>query len=136
VRSKFVEVAEKHGWGAGYDCSTESGSRAYMPSSFIQRHVSLTRNDSGPCWLAGGDVVFTNYGDGAGDRSRGFLVRADWLARFLKDQELGLVTVQWHQRWEIHESPEPGDPWEEVTAVARLDNDLVVHEGGAVRERR
>jgi hypothetical protein len=136
LSSKFVEVAEKHGWGAGYDCSTESGSRAYLPSSFIQGQVPLTRDDSGPCWLAGDEVVFTNYGDGAGDRSRGFLVRADWLARFLKEQKLDLVSVQWHQRWEIHDSPKPGDPWEEVTAVAWLDSDLVVHEGGAVRERR
>ncbi len=134
---RVVEPIESVIWeSGGLDCSTENGARAIVPSSFVQARAPLVRHEAGPSWRNGDEIVFTNYGDRTRDRSYGFLVRADWLAQFLRDHSIELVVVQWHQRWEVDEDRRQGDPWEEVTSVARLDASMALHHGGSVREAR
>jgi hypothetical protein len=132
----FAPTTETVSWeGSLLDCSIRDTAFAATPSSFIQRRSTLVLDERGPCWLAGDQVVFTNYYDDASpDRRRALLVRASWLRKFLHDHDLELVGSSWHQRWSVHEHATHGDPWENVYAAVRLDADLNVQVAETIRE--
>lgn len=100
----MVSSVETYCWeGNILDCSISESVTAIVPSTFVQSRSSLTFHSAGPSWLAAGEVVFTNLTE-EHHGGRGFLVRASWLAKFLKANDLELVGASWHERWFVHDS--------------------------------
>jgi hypothetical protein len=136
-RWRIVASTETVAWeGSVLDCSIEETAMAVAPSSFVHARSSLTLDERGPSWLANGEVIATNYRIRTGDRGHAFLVRASWLGRFLGAHDLELLITGWHERWNVHERPRRGEPWENVYSAARLDSDLQLHFATPVRESR
>ena len=134
---RVAQAVERVTWEAGlYDCSTENSIQAVFPSSFMQARSSLLLDERGPSWTDGGEIVLANFSRRPGDRSNALLARADWLQGFLHGQGLELVVILWHERWAVHDHAVAGEPWEEVTSVGRLDQDLQIHVEDTFRQAR
>ncbi|HEV2891263.1 MAG TPA: ATP-binding protein [Frankiaceae bacterium] len=136
-----AHTVEHFTWESGlYDCSINEGVRATLPSTFIQSRARLVADERGPSWFEEGRSIFTNYGDEGHHTQRGFLVRGDWLAGFLKAHDLELLVAASTLRLRITKNYRHGrdrdpelDDRLDVFAAARIDADLNVEMATSVR---
>ena len=115
VELPLTPSSETYWWeGDILDCSISESVFASIPSTFVQSRSSLFLHPAGPCWLdESGAAVFTNLTE-SHNAGRGFLVRATWLAEFLKANELELIGASWHERRLSQDSFDRGEPNEIV----------------------
>jgi hypothetical protein len=134
----LVSSVETYCWeGSILDCSINDSVVADAPSTFIQSRSKLAFDPAGPSWMADGQVVFTNLTEDHHD-GRGLLVRASWLANFLKDHDLELVGASWHERWFVQDSFElsrdaPRPDYLNVYEGVRITADLKVSSSAPMR---
>ncbi len=134
---RVAPTVENYCWeGSLQDCSINDTVSASLPSAFIRSRSKLEFDERGPSWTEVGEVAFVNLGHSEEERQRGFLVRGDWLSRFMKDHNLDLVVGASTLRWKLtgdHPHREPPNPAEDsrrdVYSAARIDSNLAIHLG-------
>ncbi|HEY1831359.1 MAG TPA: hypothetical protein VGG38_14075 [Acidimicrobiales bacterium] len=134
---KMVSPIETYQWeGSLLDCSIGESASATAPSTFIRTREVLTVDDSGPSWRdQAGHLVFANI-DQSSNRGSSFVVRADWLKRFLNENELELMYASWHERMFIREGGGGQLPSEEIYQAGRINKNLKISTSSVIRERR
>lgn len=133
----IVAAIEMYTWeGSLYDCSIGESAVASCPSTFIQKRAELHWQEDGPSWRTPqGELVFTQLGAGP-HQSKALLVSAPWLAQFLSEHELVLMIASWCERRKLDRDDRKRHAWEDSYRSAMIDNDLMIHLGETIREKR
>lgn len=133
----IVRTVETYTWeGSLYDCSIGESAMASSPSAFIRDRARVYWEDDGPSWRnAEGDLIFTQVGSGP-HVSKAFLVRAPWLAQFLREHGVVLMVSSWCERRKLDRDERKHHGWEDSYRSALIDSDLRVHLGETIRAVR
>jgi hypothetical protein len=133
---QLVQTFEAYSWeGSILDCSIDETVLVSAPAFFVRSRADLIGDDCGPSWRdSDGRIVFTNLSDRSG-RIRMFMVRADWLQKFLSTNALELIASIWYRRLCLDDDHSYRHHSEDVYGSARVDASLRMHLSDVIRER-
>ena len=87
----MTPTVEEYTWeGVIWDCSIEDSVHATLPSTFIQNSSNLRWSPDSSAWHEGDELVMC-YPPIPEYQGEMFVVREDWLQRYLADQGMALV---------------------------------------------